>query len=190
MKKIFLLVFFLLIFSASFSVSFATSNVANAKEQYMEIASESAEKINYELPYPGLLPDSPLYFLRVIRDKTVSFLISDPKKKSEFDLLQADKRLNAGILLFDKNKIELAISTISKAENYFEQAIEKAREADKGGADISEIVNKLTDSSAKHMEVLSSLEKSSPKNFKSSFQSLVKRIAGLQKEVKLLRPRE
>lgn len=170
----------LFIFLFSFNTSFA-------KDLTQEVAaSDSAQKTNYELPYPGLLPDSPLYFLRIMRDKTISFLISDPLKKAEFNLLQADKRLNAGIFLFNKNKILLVLSTISKAENYFGEALEKTKEARKEGMDITNITRKLMDSSKKHQEILDSLEKRSPQNFKANFKFQEKRSADFQKEVNSL----
>ena len=50
---------------------------------------------NYLLPYPGMLPDNPLYMLKAMRDRVINFLIADSQKKAEFYLLQSDKRLNA-----------------------------------------------------------------------------------------------
>ena len=173
MKKICLLAFSLLIFLLSFNTSFAKDLMAT---------SSSKAEINYELPYPGLLPDNPLYFLRIIRDKTINFLIADPLKKAEFNLLQADKRLNAGIYLFNKGKISISISTISKGENYFEESLEKAKKARHEGMEINEITRKLIDSSKKHQEILKSLEEKSPQNFKSSFDLQLKRVNGFIKE--------
>jgi len=177
MKKIWLLIFSLLILLASFNISFAGSHSEPG------FAKDPAEKVNYELPYPGLLPDSPLYFLRIIRDKTVGFLIADPKKKAEFDLLQADKRLNAGIYLFKKNKIAQSLSTVSKAENYFQEAIQKIKEARRQGTETTGIINKLIDSSKKHQEVLRSLMEKTPQNFKVSFNRELQRINDFEKEV-------
>lgn len=185
MKKVCLfLASSLLIFLFSFSVSFA-------KELPQEItASDSAEKVNYELPYPGLLPDNPLYFLRVIRDRVVSFLISDSLKKAEFNLLQSDKRLNAGVYLFNKGKIDLAISTISKAENYFEKSLQKIKEARRQGMETTGITNKLIDSSKKHQEVLGNLLEKVPQNFKSDFVRLLQRVEEFAKEAIALTSKE
>ncbi len=61
-------------------------------------------KVEYNLPYPGILPDHPLYFLKQLRDKILDFLITDPVKKAEFYILQADKRLSMGIALTDEKK--------------------------------------------------------------------------------------
>lgn len=122
-----------------------------------EIATESA-KNNYQLPYPGLLPDSPLYKIKVLRDRIIEFLISDPIKKAEFDLLSADKRLSIGMALFDKKKHELAESTISKGENYFEDGIKNLEDAKKEGRQLDPSLLVAYDSSSKkHKEILEGL---------------------------------
>ncbi len=164
MKRIWLFIFSLLIFLLSSNTSFAKSN--------------------YELPYPGLLPDSPLYFLRVIRDRTVELLIADPLKKAEYNLLQADKRLNAGIYLFNKGKASLSLSTISKAENYFDKAIEKIKEAKKQGMDVDDMQRRLTNAVIKHQEELTKLIKIADKNFKGNFEKESKRIFGFEQRLK------
>ncbi len=84
-----------------------------------ELSSESAgltqvETVDYTLPYPGILPDNPLYPLKAFRDRMVSVLIADPVKKSLFNLLQADKRLQSAVYLLydhDTTNIQLAEST-------------------------------------------------------------------------------
>ena len=179
MKKVCLLAFSLLIFLLSFNISFA-----------QEITPTPTSLSNYELPHPGLLSANSLYFLKVARDKTVSFLIVDPKRKAEFNLLQADKRLNAGIYLLNSNpnekKINLAISTISKGENYFEEALERVREAGRQGMDVSDIIGRLKDSSRKHQEEVAKLSQKSAQNFKASFEVQRKRAANFEIEAESL----
>jgi len=174
MRKSYLWVFFLLVFLLS--SSFNSSKIYAIAED-LSASSSSQQTINYELPYPGLLPDSPLYFLRVTRDKIVGFLISDPLIKTEFDLLQADKRLNAGIYLFNKGKISLALSTISKAENYFDEALSKLGEAKKEGKNITDMEVKLNQALKKHQQELDILTKKADKNFKAGFEKEQKRVA-------------
>lgn len=184
-KKIEVLAITFLIFLLG--ISFLPAKIYAVTENLAASASSKPDQsIDYELPYPGLLPDNPLYILRIIRDKTVSFLVSVPLKKAEFNLLQADKRLNAGVYLFNKNKILLALSTISKAENYFEKALDKIKEARKQGVDIENIRNKLINSSKKHQEVINSLKEKSPENFKANFNTQQKRAAEFQKEINSL----
>lgn len=186
MRKICLLAFSFLIFLLSFYFYFTKSSFVVAKafaitaELY---ASSSSETVNYELPYPGLLPDNPLYLLRIIRDKTIGFLISDPVKKTEFNLLQADKRLNAGIYLFNKGKISLASSTISKAENYFSEALDKLMEAKTQGRSVSEIEEKLKSALRKHEQELRSLTKNVNANYRASFEEELKRVSGFEERL-------
>lgn len=162
----------LLVFLLSFNICFA-----------QEISPIPAPQVDYELPYPGLLPDSPLYFLRMIRDKVISFLISDSLKKSEFDLLQADKRLNAGIYLFNKGKISLALSTVSKAENYFEQALVKMGEAKIQGKNINEIEEKLRNALKKHKQELEHITQKVSRNIKGNFEREQKRLVGFEERL-------
>jgi hypothetical protein len=151
-------------------------------------AEEKMEKVEYQLPYPGILPDNPLYFMKMLRDRITSFLISDPKKKAEFHLLSADKRLNAGVYLLDSKdlddkKIELAISTISKAENYFSESIQKVNEARSQGVEALDMQTRLKNALAKHTEVVMSLENKISKNYPKDFSILQKRLSDFQKEI-------
>lgn len=142
------------------------------------VTSLAAEQIQYDLPYPGLLPDAPLYWLKTTRDRLVSFFISDPVKKAEFNLLQADKRLQASVLLVAKNKKEfpLAASTISKGENYFEEAISQVRQADTQGRDTAHMKNQLFQAVKKHTLLIDQLAQTAPPQQKSEFMILQKRV--------------
>ncbi|MBF8250191.1 MAG: hypothetical protein HW400_792, partial [Candidatus Levybacteria bacterium] len=118
----------------------------------------------------------------------VSFLISDPLKKAEFDLLQADKRLNAGIYLLNSakqnnKKIKLALSTVSKAENYFEEALVRLGEAKMQGRDASSIEEKLKESAKKHEQELKILSEKSGANFKAGFEKELKRVIGFDQRL-------
>lgn len=141
-----------------------------------EIASESAQT-SYQLPYAGLLPDSPLYFIKGFRDRVIEFLISDPLKKAEFDLLSADKRLSMGIALFDKKEYDLSESTISKGENYLEDGINKMELAKTEGRQIgpSLLVN-YDSSTKKHKEVISGLVSKSKGNTQVKFKKDLERV--------------
>lgn len=165
MKKTWLSVFAFLFFLLSVNISFAQT-----------ATSSSQPEIKYDLPYPGLLPDSPLYFLRVIRDGVVGLLISDPLKKAEFDLLQADKRLNAGIFLVNKGKTALALSTISKAENYFEEGIGEIGKAKQQGEDAGALEGNLRNALAKHKQEITILAGKVAVSFKPSFEKELKRV--------------
>lgn len=145
---------------------FFFSGVAVSAQEALEIDTVSptpVPEIVYTLPYPGILPDNPLYVLKATRDRIVSFFIADPIKKAEFDLLQADKRVQAGLFLLHKEDpdIPLAISTISKGQNYLHEAlagIAKAqleeREAKKTSLSFGDLPDKLYNAARKHNQLL------------------------------------
>src|SRR3989344_5053703 len=81
------------------------------------------KNVDYNLAYPGMLPDSPLYKLKVVRDKITEKLINDPAKKIEFYLLQTDKQILATSMLVDKNAINLAKETALKGENNYSKLV-------------------------------------------------------------------
>ena len=148
MKK-FALIIILLLFS---------STVNNVFAQDIVLPNPSAINVEYELPYPGILPDNPLYFLKAVRDNVLGFFISDPLKKADFQLLQADKRLAASKVLLDEKKYDLAITTLSKSGNYFDKAISKAAQAKSQGQNADSVIAKLLQASKKHQQVIYQME--------------------------------
>ena len=149
----------LIILSVTFFVNL--QNVY-AKDALSPTASPSPT-IDYFLPYPGILPDNPLYFMKALRDKVVSFFITDPLKKAEFDLLMADVRLNAAQYLFAKgeSKYSLAETTVSKGENYFYNSLIMVNQAKQQGMQVNDFVSKLATASRKHQQVIKELENKS-----------------------------
>ena len=55
-----------------------------SEEATTEAQEEITESVNYQLPYPGrILPDHPLYFLKMIRDRIWLFFTTNSLKKAE-----------------------------------------------------------------------------------------------------------
>lgn len=182
MKKILFTLFFSLFFFSNVSFSFAqeVSPVGVMNESSLSAKNKSVE---YALPYPGLLSDSPLYFLKVLRDKFQEVFISSPAIKADFYLLQADKRLYEGRLLFDKgiSKYSLSESTISKAENYFEKGISQLQTAKNQKLDVNSLIQKYRLSSSKHEEVIRDMIGKSSGDVKSGLSYSQKRVLQLRK---------
>lgn len=186
MKKIIVLLFIILfLVTAQTSYAQETSIIPMASASAV---TPTPEPIPYQLPYPGLLPDNPLYFLKTFRDRAVSFLISDPLKKAEFNLLQANKRLQGGAYLMDKKPFDmsLVITTISKGQNYFEEAVVSVSDARKQGISILSMLDQLSISSRKHKEVLLVLQKKVPQKNRAEFDVLIKRADKIEKSVNAL----
>ena len=152
-------------------------------------SSGKSKKVEYTLPYPGILPDSPLYPFKALRDRIVSFLMSDPAKKAEFNLLSADKRLNAGVYLFAKgeSKQKLAHSTISKGANYFEQGISQLELLKKQNYPLDSLIQKYQLASYKHQEVLRELIRKSKGDIQKGLSATEERIENFQNRLNKLR---
>lgn len=148
MKKFILLI--IILFLSTVNSVFAQKDLV--------LPNSFAINVEYELPYPGILPDNPLYFLKAVRDNVLGFLISDPLRKADYNLLMADKRLAASKALLDEKKYDLAVTTLSKSGNYFDQAISKAAEAKARGENADPIIIRLLTASKKHQQIIYQME--------------------------------
>lgn len=183
MKKLFLtsLFFLALIF-------YSISGISNIFAQEKITPTPTPEKVNYELPYPGILPGSPLYTLKIIRDTISDFLISDPSRKAEFNIHQADKRIAAAIVLYEVGDKELANESVTKSLDYHEKAVEKMIEAKEAQDNVDGLYGKINDSSAKHNEVLEKLEEEYNGEISKELEENLKRAKEIQNRVKAFSP--
>src|SRR3990172_5453263 len=120
--------------------------------------SLSQEKVEYNLPYPGILPDHPLYPIKNIRDKILELTTRDSIKKAELYLLFSDKRVAMAANLTKNGKEKSAAATFTEAEEYFSkipQLIENSKQ--QGVSASSEFIQRLRLSNFKHKEVGTSL---------------------------------
>ncbi len=111
-------------------------------------------KIEYYLPYPGILPDSPIYKVKMVRDRVVLWLTFGEQKKAEKELLYANKRIGAAVALADGGKKELAVSTATKAEKYLESAMARVDKLLAAGVDAKSLKLELEKATVKHKEIL------------------------------------
>lgn len=157
---IFVFVFFVFVTRESFSQETNTASespvpLTTITLTTAPISTPASTPVEYELPYPGLLPDNPLYNLKALRDRIIEILISDPFKKGEFFLLSSDKRFNSGAFLIIKGKDDLGVLYISKSNNYMSMAIAQSVQAGERGR---ESLQKMKLSIRKHEEVITQLK--------------------------------
>lgn len=159
-----LTIFFLLLVIFSFPIpSSASDDKVGTKE------AVTIEK--YTLPYPGILPDNPLYKLKVLRDRISVSLINDPVKKAEFYLHQADKQMAMIPLLLDKQQQTIANQTAYKAEhNMTELTFVYKKSASKPNKEMYDKIEKAT---KKHQEVLFNAMKKGSEENKKDFQQVI-----------------
>ena len=146
------------------------------------------EKVEYDLAWPGILPDHPLYKVKMLRDKIWGFLIRDPLKKAQWTLLMADKRVLAAQMLLEKNKLDLAVSTASKAEKYLEKTVENVYEAKERGKTDKTFLDKLSKACLKHQEVLITIEKEMPDDLLSAMAKVLEYPQSARQKINELMP--
>jgi len=147
--------------------------------------SLQSSQVDYFLPYPGILPDSPLYKIKMVRDRIWLWLTRQSSKKLDLLLLFADKRIGAGEILIKGNKVALGVSTLTKGEKYLERAVGEVNRlsAEKRmGAK-----EKLIKASLKYQEILENLllrvsaeEKTELEKILNSLKSLREQLANFQ----------
>ena len=115
----------------------------------MDLQEESVE---YTLPYPGILPDHPLYFFKTVRDSMLEVFISEPAKKAELYLLQSDKHLSMVLVLVDEKKYPIAKSTLKKSSEYFQKAVSALGTASRETS--GHLTSQMHMSARKHVQVL------------------------------------
>ena len=150
--------------------------------QAQEIITET--KVDYYLPYPGILPDHPLYWLKMVRDRVQLWLTTDSLQRAEKLLLYADKRLGAGWALVEGNKPGLGITTLTKAEKYLEQAVNLAQKLGEGEKEVK-FKTKLTKAIKKHEEVLNLIREKTGEELKPIVEPVSQEASQLLEEVEV-----
>ncbi|HLC94452.1 MAG TPA: DUF5667 domain-containing protein [Patescibacteria group bacterium] len=147
---------------------------------YSQVRIE-AKKVEYTLPYPGILPDHPLYFLKALRDRIIDITTRDYLKKAQLYVLFSDKRTAMAIGLAKKGKWSQASTTISKGEKYFLKIPTLIETSKKQGVSAEgDFILRVKLSNEKHREVLESLIKDAPQGERSGFEQ----ILTLNREIK------
>lgn len=177
-------------FSILLVLSYFLTGSVNISAQDITQTSTTAAEVEYVLPYPGILPDNPLYFLKAARDKLVAFLISDSVKKAEFNLLTSDKRINAALTLSTRGKYEMAVSTLSKSNNYLEQAISSAASAKNSGRDVDIVLHNLKNAIKKHKDVTVAIKSKIDKKLSPQLHKEIQRLDNFGGTVDQLLPQK
>lgn len=119
-----------------------------------QVVNLNQDKVEYNLPYPGILPDHPLFFVKEVRDKILIWTTRDHLKKAELYLLFSDKRAAMAMLLAKNGKDKLALKALSQTEEYYlkiPRLLEMSKE--QGVTASSDLTQRLKLSNAKHREV-------------------------------------
>ncbi len=129
-----------------------------------------ASASDYALPYPGILPNHPLYPLKQLRDNTLELLTRDNLKKAELHLLSADKKLQMGKVLGEKyNDWIGSTKIIRESEEEWTALQEQLRQAkDMGVTPDVGFIKKLKDSAGHHLLIIKYLYQKAPREYKKN----------------------
>ncbi|NTU73009.1 hypothetical protein HGB07_02415 [Candidatus Roizmanbacteria bacterium] len=150
-------------------------------------ANTDSNTSTYEMPYPGMLPDNPLYLLKETRDYMVEFGTRDPLSKAELNLVCADKHVSMGVELVKKGKNALALRSLASSEEHTARAIDVLEKSIKQGASPSgELMVKLKESNAEHLTTYLRLMGELPEGDTEKLQDIIMVTEKLQERIKTL----
>lgn len=144
----------------------------------------SQEVVDYNLAWPGILPDHFLYPFKMIRDRIWLFLTSGSLKKAELFLKFADKRIWSAQMLVDKGKVELGVTTATKAVKYLQQAVDQEKVAREGDKDTMALLERLFQATLKHEEVLTAIRQQVSEEVKPVIDNSLTIVQKSHEEVK------
>lgn len=181
MKKLSQISLSLLTFIVAIYIPLVTANAQAAS------SSSKPVDIAYQLPYPGMLPGNPLYFLKTIRDDLTAFFISKPLDKAKFELMQSDKNVEASYLLVSQhNNTQASLQTFSQSQDDFEQAIIQTANAKKQGYNTKEIISQLVESNQKHAQILHAISQQTGNTNAQTVRQYVVKEDSFTKKLKAL----
>lgn len=143
-----------------FLVLFVIGKPSRAQESERVISA--TPYVEYALAFPGILPDHPLYKLKLFRDRIKESMVKNPKQKVYFYLLQADKGILATAMLIDKKEYDLAGVTLLRAEHNITRITEVLLTFDYKQS--PELLPRLQLASLKHQEIINALIPRVPAN--------------------------
>lgn len=154
------------------------TNVESVNPSVQEVMASPKTTVDYYLPYPGILPDHPLYWVKMLRDRSLLWLTRDRISKIEKMVTFADKRIGAAQALIEGGKVPLGVTTATKAEKYLEQAVGEYNKLSNDQLQ-PELKEKLTKAIAKHEEVLALLITKTDNGPKEILEQLVVKLKQL-----------
>lgn len=173
---------------ALFFVLFACLTIYNTSVFGQNSIPLEDQKVIYQLPYPGILPDHPLFFLKRTRDNLIEFLTRDNIKKAELYFLMSDKYIVMASQLAEKDRDELATKTLTRAEDYFQKMISYLKISKQQGVRPSDdLVRKAQNSNIKHREIIENLMKELPQGNSGDLAKVLKMNKASQKEIEKIK---
>ena len=114
------------------------------------------------LPDPGLLPDSPFYFLKRIFEEAGTLFVFSREARLDRFIALSERRLAEVRALFDKEKTERALTALDRYGRARTRVENQFRRVEERGDDTKDLAKKVEESIAKHVVVLEEVLKRAP----------------------------
>ncbi len=155
-----------------------------------------------DLPGPEIMPDSPMYFVKIWYEKIITFLSFGDTRKAERYSKLAERRLYEAQKMAEQGKESLTQKALDEYEKYINKAMEKARELkekakqaakDKVKQKINQTLGEITESTIKNQEVLFKIYELVPERARNAiektieitkigYQRAIEALSGIKKE--------
>jgi hypothetical protein len=199
MKKLIFIILFItflagrpsLTYAVTFSGSVQTATVRLPDDPVMtdlDTKSSLPENIDYDLPYPGILLDHPLYFLKKLRDRIMLSLLTDPTKLIEFNILQSDKFLSMAVIYETKHDPVRLTEALDLSFTNMASAYDAAKHYKSTSGILPDYISsRFENSLAKHLELMQDFTASVPDTQKRIITNLIDEFTRLQTGIAALK---
>ena len=150
------------------------------------ITTTDTRVLDYELPYPGLLPDSPLYAIKSIRDSLVMLVTQGDLEKAKIYLELSDKEIAMADPLAKKGKIKLAVKMITESQESFTKVVSHVEKAE-ASKEKTDFISEIKKANLKHREAMETLMKDIPQGEMEEIQSLITANIEMEKQLQKLK---
>lgn len=116
------------------------------------LAQENQTEI--ELPKVGILPSSPIYFLKIWFEKIQLWLTTQPQAQAKLMLKFSENRLAEYQALRAQGNEKLAQRTLELYTQQLEKAVEKIEETHGQGVSMDEAAGQAAEVTQKHLQIL------------------------------------
>lgn len=127
-----------------------------------------AQEIN--LSDPGILPDSPFYFLKSFFEGVGNFFTFNNLSKAERFLNLSETRLAEADALIDKGKIGLAQRSLERHQEQLNLSLFKAEEARQKGLNADQVLARVSEATLRHQAFLIEVYEKVPEEAKPAIE--------------------
>jgi hypothetical protein len=145
------------------------------------ISSVSAST-NISLPNPGITSASPLYFIKSWSEQISLVLTFSDAKKSRKSLEYSQIKLSEIKKLITENQTDNIQEAVDKYNYYLDYSLNKAQEAKNKGEDIDDLMHHISQTTQKHITVLSEIYHQVPIQAQESIAKAIQNSSFYQEE--------